>query len=259
MLSRVIRPSSLRQAACSQNQLVRYTGTAAGQTDKKQIIGPFDQAPERDFVNFPREVRQTAPGHRLGFISENLFKFLYPKTGYTGGYVLGTGLVTFLISKELWVLEHEFWNGVGLFTVIYMLTKKFGPQVNEWCDKQAQAEIDNIYQEKRQAEASYRNAIAQENRAQYEAEGMDILFDAKKENVALQLEANYRERLMQAYTEVKKRLDYQVEKLNVERNIEQKHMVNWIVGRVTKAITAEQEQENVKKCIADLKALAARA
>lgn len=61
------------------------------------------------------------------------------------------------------------------------------------------------------------DAIAEEKKSQFEAEGSKLLFDVKRENIGLQLEAAYRERVMNVYSEVKKRLDYQVDKLNVSK------------------------------------------
>ena len=55
---------------------------------------------------------------------------------------------------------------------------------------------------------------------------------------------------------VKRKLDYQVELLTVMKRAEQKHMVDWIISNVRKSITAKQEDEALRKCIADLKAMA---
>merc|ERR1711902_34078 len=98
--------------------------------------------------------------------------------------------------------------------------------------------------------------IASEEKAQYMATSYEELIAAKKEAVGLQLEAAYRARLQEAYSQVKKRLDYQLEVSNVVRRAEQKHMVDWIIGNVRKAITPKQEEEALKKCVADLKAMA---
>lgn len=87
-------------------------------------------------------------------------------------------------------------------------------------------------------------------------EGQLMLNQAKRENVALQLEATYRERLMQVYSAVKNRLDYQVETQNVERRVAQKNLIDYVVARVRASITPDQEKQNINKCIADLQLLA---
>merc|ERR1712079_378863 len=98
--------------------------------------------------------------------------------------------------------------------------------------------------------------IDMEKESQMDAAYTDIIA-AKREAIGLQLEAAYRARLVEAHSAVKKRLDYQLETANVMRRMEQKHMVNWIISNVKKSITPAQEDAALKKCIADLKKLAA--
>jgi len=263
MLSRLVRPStSVLSQLVQANQIPPNTVCIVRciSVGNKASLAPYKEGPERDLVNFPRPKRQeTNDPVRLGFLPDSWFTFFYPKTGVTGGYAFGAGLLTYLLSKEIWVLEHEFWGGVSFFMMIIYAIKKFGPQTRAWLDKEQKDYLDKLNSGKIEQLQSLSDSIEQEKRSQFEADGMKMLFDVKRENVTLQLEGVYRERLMEVYQEVKRRLDYQVEKVNVERNIQQKHMVNWIVDSVKKSITTESEQENIKKCIGDLKALAARA
>jgi len=205
---------------------------------------------------FQRPVRQEPGKVRLGFIPEEWFSFFYKKTGVTGPYTFGVGLATYLCSKEIYVMEHEYYSGLSLAILIIYAVKKFGPAVAAYCDE----EIDKISEDWNQSRidelANFEEQIKSEKTEQWRADGQLMLVEAKKENIALQLEAAYRERIARVYNEVKRRLDYQVECQHVVRRVNQKHMVNWIVNNVLKSITPDQEKETLNKCILDLGAIA---
>jgi len=217
-----------------------------------------NKSEERDEVNFPRRVRPVEPGKvRMGFIPEEFFTFMYPKTGVTGPYMFGVGVSTYLLSKEIYVLEHEFYTGVSIAIMLIYGIKKFGPAIGAYLDKEVE-EIEGSWVNYRDGSIkNIQETIEAEKTSQWEAEGQSMLFDAKRENVQLQLEAAYRARLATVHSEVKKRLDYQMETANVHKRVEQKHMVDWIVNSVHASITPEQEAAALNKCVADLKALAA--
>jgi len=244
MLSRL----ALRSAAASRGSVVAVRPTSTTAVNQSEV---------RDEVNFPRPVRAINPGKvRMGFVPEEWFQFFYPKTGVTGPYMFGVGVATYLCSKEIYVMAHEFYCGISLFIMGAYAVKKFGPGVAANLDKELD-EVENSYVGYRVSSIeNLKGAIEGEKKAQWEAEGQAVLFDAKKENVALQLEAAYRERLAQVHSEVKKRLDYQLETANVQTRIQQQHMVDWIVSNVRANITPEQEDAALDKAFSDLRALA---
>ncbi|XP_063216511.1 ATP synthase subunit b, mitochondrial [Bacillus rossius redtenbacheri] len=220
----------------------------------------YQEPPERDVVNFPRRAMPIHPAPvKYGFIPEEWFTFFYKKTGVTGPYMFTVGLGTYLFSKEILVCEHEFYTGLSLGIMCIFAVKKFGPKVAEYLDKEVDAADKELTDSRDLTVKSLEEGVALEKLQQWRAEGQNLLFEAKKENVALQLEAAYRERVAAAYQEVKRRLDYQVERLNVDRRIAHKHMVSWIVSSVLKSLTPQQEKESLQRCIADLQALSARA
>jgi len=233
----------------------RFTQTSAA---SKATAAATDG--ERDLVNFPRRARPINPSPvRMGFIPEEWFTMLYNRTGVTGPYVTGVGLMTFLLSKEILVIEHEFYTGIVLGVMTFAAVKKFGPSVTNALDKELEAEKNVFRQGREDTLTALKEGIANEEECMEQAKAQTMLFQAKKENIGLQLEAAYRERLQNVHDEVKKRLDYQMETSGVKSRFEQRHMVDWIVDNVRKNITPQQEQASLKQCISDLKALAVKA
>ncbi|XP_069489398.1 ATP synthase F(0) complex subunit B1, mitochondrial [Ambystoma mexicanum] len=207
------------------------------------LMAPVPPLPEK-----PGKVRH-------GLIPEELFQFLYPKTGVTGPYMLGTGLLLYMLSKEIYVVNHETIAGASTLIVLIYAIRKFGPQVGAFADKLNEEKVAKAQEVKDTAINSLKQAIADENKEQWRVEGRNYLFDAKRSNVVMLLETNYRERLLHVYEEVKKRLDYQVNLQHVIFRREQEHMVNWVEKNVIQSLTAQQEKESIAKCIADLKVL----
>jgi len=193
---------------------------------------------------------------RHGIFPEELFQLLYPKTGVTGPYMLGTGLLVYLLSKEIYVINHETFAAASIGAVIIYGVKKFGPSVAAFADKLNEEKVAKAQEVKDLAMASLAQAIEDEKKEQWRLEGRSMLFDAKRNNVAMLLETNRRERIHMVNNEVKKRLDYQLALQQLHRQMEQDHMVNWVEKNVVGSLTPQQEKESIAKCILDLKTLA---
>ena len=183
-------------------QAIRTAATAS-KAKKDDYKDPWDN-PERDYVNFPRRQNpEFTPPVRHHWIPESFFKAFHAKTGVTGPYMFTGGIITFLLSKEYWVVEHEFKAGIEFFVVFGLIVRYAGPHIRDAIDE-FQAERENHVREIRAAEIDKQKAaIAAEEEAQFMASSYEELIAAKKEAVGLQLEAEYRSRLATAYDQVK--------------------------------------------------------
>jgi len=265
MLSRVaLRSGALARVQPQVCALISVRGTSTDktvvtkQTDIQKANALFN-SPDRDFKNFPpMKMPETCPPVRYAWIPESFFQAFYNKTGVTGPYLFGAGLVTFLLSKEIWVVDHGFTEFFSFWAAVWIVNRKVGKPMAEYLDKKMEERHEKIYYKPIQdAKRGYLALIknAEEDIASQDAQKM--LFESKRENVQLQLEATYRQRLAEVHNAVKKRLDYQLDVQQAKRRFEQDHMVNWIIDNVVKSISPKQEKESVSKCIADLKALSA--
>lgn len=121
---------------------------------------------------------------------------------FSGPYVFAISVGTYLISKEIYILEHEFYNGVSLLIICVAAVKMFGPKLAQTLDKEVDKYHDDINESRNSEIAQYEDLISHEKKVQSSLDGQKIIMDIKKENIKMQLEATYRERMMQVYQEV---------------------------------------------------------
>merc|ERR1719175_329388 len=112
----------------------------------------------------------------MGIFPEEWFQAFYSKTGVTGPYMALASIGTFLVSKEYFVMEHDFYAAIVLGGVI----RSVGPGVTEMVN----AEMDKdeaVYKNIRQKEIdSMKAAIAMEKESQSDATAWEEIIAAKK-------------------------------------------------------------------------------
>ena len=211
---------------------------------------------ERDTKNFPiLKAPETIPEKQFILFPKSWGDALYSKTGVSGPYLLMTGVVTTLLSKEYIVIEDTFFESViAIATGVYVYQKYMKKMIEPWIQKElARDEYRRYTKPIADVKAYVSNEINKFENAKDAIDATKDFVAAEKENIQLQLEAIYRERMDQVYKDVKRRLDYKVEVENAQRQFEQDQMVNWIVNNVVKSITAKEEKESLTSCIANLK------
>lgn len=257
MLSRVARatysarPSLIyRTVATSGNQQ-----SAATQAVDNVRRYPHD-APERDMVNYPPLKQPVNPGKlRIGVVPDEWFQALYNKTGVTGPYILFWGGITTLLSKEYfvpWVDTPEHLVFLGLF--VYF-SKTYAPKIAAYLDNHVKTADDAYNNELAESTKTVDAQIAEKQSLKSLPDANALIHEAKRENVHLQLEAAYRQRVADVHAEVKKRLDYQVALDNVHKRVEREQAISYIIDGVRNSIGAAQEKEAFNSGLATLKTL----
>lgn len=216
-----------------------------------------DASPQRDAVNFPRQQQMLdTPPTRHHIIPESWFQFFYPKTGVTGPYAFFFCFGSFLMSKEWLVMEHELLTGFSSVAIFAYAIPKYGPKIREWMVngiKKEYEDWDNFQQGNSKALgdliAHYKTQFGKD-------ETIGAIYDARRQDVELQLEAEYRRRLKTVYDDTKRRLNYLVAVANSQRQIHHANLVNMVISNVMSSFGPKQETETLDNCIVNLRSLA---
>lgn len=220
---------------------------------KKTVRTPLIPILDPSDIKIPKGDEPPAPFKRLlrlepgkvvfGFVPKEWVDAFIPKTGVSGFYTFLVTVGTFLISKELYILEHNYYNGLSMGVLVWASVKYVGPHLAYYLDKEVNEHEKMLEQERVNQKKLCNESIDQELFLQFQIEGQLVLVEAKRENVALQLEEEFRKRQMEVYKEVKKRLDYQVYVTNVWRRFLHKNLIDYVLKEVLKALTPEMHSQ----------------
>ncbi|KAJ8981345.1 hypothetical protein NQ317_002882 [Molorchus minor] len=206
--------------------------------------------PNKESKDSEKRIKRMEPGKvMMAFIPEEWWRFFLPKTGVSGfwTFLFTTGI--WLVSKEYYVLEHNYYGGLSMFVIWYYAIKYVGPMLSNWLDKDIDAYEKAWIKFKEDQQKDLKHAIGEEVFVQTQADGQLMLFDAKRENVALQLEDEFRKRQMHVYEEVKKKLDYHVAIAQAHKRVIHKNLVDYVTREVRKSITPDMEKQLINVSI----------
>lgn len=219
-----------------------------------------DTKPGRDAVNFPRwTMSNQTPPTRYHIVPESWFQFLYPKLGVTGPYTLFAGVSTFLMSKEWVPIEHEFLSILSTTLLITIGVSKYGPMVSKYLialqekdckdwDNWQHVNIDTLTKMKEHY-----------SRELTKGGVMEDIYEARRQDIDVQLECEHRNRVKAVYEDTKRRLNYLVAKADSTRQIHHANMVNWVISNVMSSIGGQKQENDVlDNCVLNLKQLASK-
>lgn len=149
-------------------------------------------------------------------------------------------------------MEHEYYTGLSIALLCYIVTTRFGTQIGNILDKEVD-EYEALWNQNRENEKKmHQSMIQDEEEQQWSMDGQLMVVEAKREQVALQLEEEYRRRLMEVYETVKNYLDFHVTFEGRKGAFLQANMKEWILKKVHEALTPEFLEKVLEDCLEQL-------
>ncbi|XP_065655083.1 ATP synthase F(0) complex subunit B1, mitochondrial [Hydra vulgaris] len=191
--------------------------------------------------------------HRTAWPAWQMYK---DKAGSSGASIMIAGAAAYLISKEIMVVNDEFMLLILMSAVGYNLTKAVAGSVGKALDAERSTILESMNQGKYNQIASLKQVIDSHKEAKDALKYQEEFFDIIKANNEMKQEIAYRSNLHEVETEVKKRLDYQIDMQKLELSIEEQHVCSWVEQKVIASISPKQESDALNQCIIDLNLLA---
>ncbi|KAI1707537.1 mitochondrial ATP synthase B chain precursor domain-containing protein [Ditylenchus destructor] len=222
----------------------------------------YKEHPERDLVNFPYpETHMFAPKFRLFMIPDSWCTPFHKITGTSGPYLFWGGLAAFLVSKEIFTLD-EGWAKLYCGIWAYLLISRTWSY--QWDKKLYQKWRDEMDMYNKLIAEDLKEAVEFRNVSAAEAESLKAMQEnfptIFKENMALQLEAAYRQNVEKVSTELKRRIDYLQEVEDTKTRFERDILLQSVIEGVQKQIATNEgniKDAYLDNCIDQLKTLRA--
>jgi len=139
----------------------------------------------------------------------------------------------------------------------YTLYRGIQTPLKNYFRKERNEHMSSLYAKKAEKLVDSEAKIAEAAAVASFLEDRPEFFDISENQIELQAEVTYRKRLLEVQTEIKKRLDYQVEMQNVQRAIEEKHIAAWVEKEVLRSISEQKDEDTFQACINNLEDMAA--
>lgn len=131
-----------------------------------------DDECEDDKSEAPRCLERQEPGKVIwAFIPREWYDMFVPRTGATGFFTFLFTVGTYLISKEIMIFEHNYYNGLSMAVMWYAAIKYVGPDISKALDKEVDAYEAEWLKKQTADKKELERLILEEKISQHEVDG----------------------------------------------------------------------------------------